>query len=1131
MISSGEVSQMFAGQQQMFMAQNQFANQIGVAPPPMPQFMGGGPQPYSFAPRGPMGPGLGGGNALAGGVMSGIGGIAGGIGTGIGALGLGGAFGMFGGVGRVAQYADPFGAGQLGWGAARSMGMGMMGRVGGAALFGGGVAAAGMMAGQAIGSFVQGGQQQQMIGNTLGQNFQFNNPMARGGQGFTRDDTMAIGQSIRSLAHVPEMMTSVEELTKLLPKMKSMGVMQGVKDAAEFSSRFKESVKTIRDISKMMGTTMEEATKFFEHSRSVGFLGRRDQLQNLVNSQFTSGLTGMSMQQVAGMQAGGAQMALGMGARRSLGVRAVTNIAQSIGQAQQEGRIGEGALEDITGLEGPEAVAAASQRFTGMMANVGLQSSAGRAIIAGAMKMENGRAVIDKEKIAQLRSGKIGLADIKRSGMNLTNEQKISFTNRKEDLAMEFAGELGPGGFGGFMQELVGGKGDEAVRLMLRRHGGASAGEADIMMNLAGGRETGEQEKRIMAQIRAREAGLREKTDPKAILQKIKTKMHAKMFGGIEEAGAKVFNDIGNTFDEFVDDLVGRHVIEISDKGMKDLSKAFSSGQGKQELRKMFDEAAGGGRALTRRGGGGDSLGRSMVAGMMAWGDDTKTGYTVEEQRSNLADSLGVKGDTGKYRQFTRENVDKTIQERHEKLTGIGSSRALTSARGAMATVIENVKAKNQGFESMDNDKKLQLMSEELQRLGVKGEIGNLKEEDFNDDAYGNLQKGLTPEDMQLANELKRAAQTAQGMGADFKGDVSSQLAIMLGTGGRSDRLSKDMVSRTLTGASQFSAVKDIQAAMKENEAQLTSKFGAGTVAIIKKGNMADALGKAMGKDQQQINDILLDTEMGPKDKAKKLSSLIGAEVSADDLENFKQAHDTIRAKGGTAEDLKTYSAGLREADKRAFSNTLKDAASDIEDKDLQSAVRGLSAAVDKGDKALSDSGVDAVENRIKALVEEAKNEKDPDKRKAIIRKAGVLGVGVEQGVSIAERAKGLKGTGKQIAEKLGVKYEDIADLLKGSGINTAGARGTLTEKTVQELQDRAAVSGGMGALLKGGKTQVAGATEDPLSKTLSSLDEHLKTSNTVMAALALSQAGGGDQKKQALEYLDKVKDKLTPTP
>src|SRR5690606_12220328 len=135
--------------------------------------------------------------------------------------------------------------------AARAVGMGFGGALGAGAMTAMPIMAAGMLASRGVSAFVQGGQQQQMIGNQLAQNFQFFNPAARGGMGFTRDDSKAIGDQIRSLSHIPEMMTSVEELTKLLPKLKSMGVMQGVRDAAEFSQRFKESVKTIRDISRM----------------------------------------------------------------------------------------------------------------------------------------------------------------------------------------------------------------------------------------------------------------------------------------------------------------------------------------------------------------------------------------------------------------------------------------------------------------------------------------------------------------------------------------------------------------------------------------------------------------------------------------------------------------------------------------------------------------------------------------------------------------------------------------------------------------------------------------------------------------------------------------------------------------
>lgn len=585
MPTSGEIAQMFASQQAAFASQNVFASQIGISAPgmglgaygrgpgqfqPMP---GGAPPVWSYAPTGMLGPGYGGGNQFAGGMMSGIGGAAS-----LGGIGLGLAAG-FGKLGPLGHLFDPFGAAMGGFKAAG-------GFAGGAGAFGAGALAAmpaiglGMAASHVVGSFVHGGQQQAGIAREMGQ-FNFFNPMSRTGSGFTRDDAQMVGSRIRELAHIPEMMTSVEELTRLLPNLRKAGTFQGVKEITEFQSRFNDSIKTIKVMSKMLGTTMEQASEFFAHSSSVGFLGKQAQLQNVLNAQFTSGVTGMSLGQVMGAQQQGAQMGVQLGVGRRLGAQAITANIQRLGFAQQTGAIGEGDLEDITGLQGPEAVAAAGTRLTQAAIGMTQNSAAGRLAMMGLAKFDSsGKAIgIDADLVQQFREGRLSVDDLKRRVSSLTDTQKISATARAGSLGALTAAHAGPEVLGQILQQVMtdrfGGnsaKADEALNLLMQRNG-LTEREADVFKKTMGQSATGMED---LARIKQREALIAEKYSPGAYWQKFKTALRNVTTAPFEEAGASVYNAIGKEYDKFFDDVVGRHMVTLSKEGADSFAKALA---------------------------------------------------------------------------------------------------------------------------------------------------------------------------------------------------------------------------------------------------------------------------------------------------------------------------------------------------------------------------------------------------------------------------------------------------------------------------------------------------------------------------------------------------------------------------
>jgi hypothetical protein len=546
MLSSNEIAQMFAMQNQAFMNQNTFAHHIGITPPaaglggfgtiPRPPTMGPGMEaPFTYGPVGYGAPAMGPGNSFASGTMAAAGSAAGFLGM-----------SMF----------DPIRGAIGGWRAA-----GLAGSIAG---FAAPVIPA-MAAFHMINQTMSGGMQQMGVNSALN-NFQFLNPSSRTGMGFTRQDSSAIGESIRSLATLPEMMTSMEELTRLLPKLKSSGVMQGVRDAGEFARRFKDSMTTIKDMSRILGTTLEDAEQFFSHSRSIGMLGRADQIKNALNAQLTSGVTGMNIGQVMQLQAAGAGMSRSIGAGGRMGALATTNLATNLGLAQASGLIGAGAIEDVTGLQGGDAISALSQKMSGLALNFS-NTSGGRLMLAGLLNSEG--TGLDRDLVRRFNAGSIGSSFLRNRGMGMSNQQKIGMTARQPELAAELAALVGPGGIASMLGDVSGFSGDK-LNLLMQRMGGLTFGEGNIALQLRG--VGAGQEGMQLEGLRSREIAIRNNTDPEAIIRRIKTKIRNAISEPFNAFGSKMFSSIGSWVEEIIDDAADRHITVLT----KDAAMAFS---------------------------------------------------------------------------------------------------------------------------------------------------------------------------------------------------------------------------------------------------------------------------------------------------------------------------------------------------------------------------------------------------------------------------------------------------------------------------------------------------------------------------------------------------------------------------
>lgn len=573
MATSAEIAEQIAAQQSWFMQQNAMATQVGVNPmaygglggwgmgggAAMPPHPGMAPMPGAFNYG--AGFGYGAGNRAGAYATSALSMLP--IGLGVGMQ----AHSMLTGGGGLAPFSNPFAAFSMARGA--GLGFGASAGLAGASML------PLMAVGHAVGGMVGGAQQQSMINTAVG-NYNFANPQSMTGFGFSRQDAAAVGQQVRQLAMIPELMTSFQEISRILPQLKTMGVMQGVRDAAEFNRRMKDAIGTIRDVSRIIGSSLEEAADFFAHSRRVGFFGREAQVQNAMNARVTGSLTGMDTNQVMAMQGQGAAFGTAVGGSRALGTLGVTAIANRIGAAVIGNPGLQQTLENITGMTGAEAVGGAA----GMMQNLGQRiagTGPGRFIMAGFMKVDaNGEVSLDRDLMQRQQRGEVGMGEIRARGMrNMSNRNfVVKFERRQTRLAQQFAAEGGPES----MVALLEGAGisEDASAYILQSQYGATEQQADLAQAMLRENRTGLGEQRrlvqevIQRQIRRREQG------PGGLLKRMGTVIQNAITQPFARAGAEMHRAVGQFVDEVYEDVMGDFVIEATEEGKKDFIRALS---------------------------------------------------------------------------------------------------------------------------------------------------------------------------------------------------------------------------------------------------------------------------------------------------------------------------------------------------------------------------------------------------------------------------------------------------------------------------------------------------------------------------------------------------------------------------
>lgn len=765
---------------------------------------------------------------------------------GLGATGFGGGFsgnqtgfnygGGGGGYGPGNSFGNTMTSAIGGVGHAIGSGMGIAGGVGGYMMGGIGGAMTGFAAGGLVGAgvkyvanqFMQGAQEQGQIERTLSQ-FQFTNPAAQGGKGFTRSDSMQIGNMVRQMERMPEMLTSFGELNKVMDKMGQMGLMQGVRDAGEFMRKFRDTTSTLKDMAKMMGTTMEGALKTFGEARMSGIYGQGDIARNTLQRQVVAGVTGMNQGQIGGLQMYGADMAHSLGGSRAGGAKNMLRTAGQLGMANQMGILSNDQIMEMTGKEGAEGIQDLSANMAQLSYKMG-SSNVGQALTLALGQQKNGRYTgeMDQELVEKVRRGELSLSELKSMARSKagTRGAKLSFAAHKGRLRTEMAGSVGSEGMAMQLQEILGNRGwsnPDAQNLVMQRFG-ASEEQANLLqqmmpnlqnigsqMGLAGKQE---------ARTSARNAAMSEHGWD-AIKHKLGKKIEMATGVWAKDLGKATREYFQDFADDFMDDITGQYR-EYVTKRVADTVKYSMAGSASnrgslqamsaraQKFTQSAQGLAGGGRmdigglaqerggafqltheATARIGhmlGGGQSAGERTVdvLGGLDKGAYLEHGQAsdLKEQGNTVLDSsywsrggVGINQNDARLamKRFTQINSQTGgMQEWKKTLASAGNTAG--NADGALREAYQRAMARGDVQLETDPAKKADLVWAEMRRSMPKDLLRNLEKSGM---GRLNIMAGVQAAEGKEGNIYKGAIDF-EGLGKGTLGglDLKNQAAI-----------------------------------------------------------------------------------------------------------------------------------------------------------------------------------------------------------------------------------------------------------------------------------------------------------------------------------------------------------------
>lgn len=499
-------------------------------------------------------------------------------------------------------------------------------------------------------------QTQNVMDNTFGSRV---NMGGRFGFGVSRQDALNMTEAIRSLKSVPEMMTSMGELQGVLGKISSMGMLQGVQSAAEFKTKFTSMVGALREISKNLGSTLDEALPFLQSSVRQGFLDAGEIQRNVqLGASASSVGIGMSRQRMFGLQEQGAGMIRQMGGDSRIGGMGARDVATSVSVAQSMGLLSQQDITRITGKVGEAGVEDLSKRFMSAQARMFQSTGAGRFFTAALAERDeagNFTGRLNEGMLRKLRNNQIGGAELMRMGhrnlSGMSDEQAISFENAMaRGMGAEAGALAGMSGGATAMNavlEEMGADNDQAKRRILQSITNMSQAEADTMLELARNASNIQRRRNaemVQAAVRDRSvAHFKENMTVSGMLHHATTRTQRALIDPFTSYGANVATRISERFDDVMDRFITGSSGQKANMLLNPLELARNVGGtlfGETSYRPNQNRLRGGLARLMAGGGTsmGDLGGMDLTSGLM------EEGLGLSDIGTSATNAAGVTG-------------------------------------------------------------------------------------------------------------------------------------------------------------------------------------------------------------------------------------------------------------------------------------------------------------------------------------------------------------------------------------------------------------------------------------------------------------------------------------------------------
>ncbi len=411
----------------------------------------------------------------------------------------------------------------------------------------------------ATGQFLQGAQQQVAVDNMLNRAFRNRDMGGNMGLGVSREGAKQFTDSMRSLAHLPEMMTSDRELMSVFQKLTDMKMLQSSKNLKEMTGKFETAVKTMRQMSMDLNKTMEEMAPIMQQSIQSGFFSFEDMRRNAALNKYTQNVgIGFSDGRIEGLQQFGSSTFRAMGGSRQLGAGAARDMAGKLSVAMQQGKLNEAAISEYTGKQGEDAIADIAQQLVSGNARLLQQTEQGKLITAYLAEQDSeGKFTgkLDRSKLDSL--GKVNLDEISKvASQKLSKKDSaVSFMNEYDKgLGANLSSQMGAGGLQDIIQSITKDKNfsREEQRKLIKDLGGFDMQFTDILIDSAKGMKevTGEFEKQLRTnEKRARLASQIEYQGIGAKIDRFKTEVNRHTAKPLQEMGAEFLTDVSTKFD------------------------------------------------------------------------------------------------------------------------------------------------------------------------------------------------------------------------------------------------------------------------------------------------------------------------------------------------------------------------------------------------------------------------------------------------------------------------------------------------------------------------------------------------------------------------------------------------------